>query len=191
MHGRCCVRIVSCTGSCRTSWRRPGRGSGSGPCSQCGGPRAGGYRLAVAEPLVTSPISCIGDLTPQNVIVSRLHGLVPIDFQDTVRRFEVPTTRPSPTPRSRPSSPVAPDASTAVTARAALRSAPALPPRTRQPAYHEAAAAPLGPARDHATNHAPLVAAREVGHCWDGRLLRLILWATEFLSGFPPSAEPG
>lgn len=30
-----------------------------------------------------------GDLTPQNVIVSRLHGLVPIDFQDTVRGFEV------------------------------------------------------------------------------------------------------
>ena len=30
-----------------------------------------------------------GDLTPQNVIVSPLNGLVPIDFQDTVRGFEV------------------------------------------------------------------------------------------------------
>lgn len=30
-----------------------------------------------------------GDLTPQNVIVSPLHGLVPIDFQDTVLGFEV------------------------------------------------------------------------------------------------------
>jgi Ser/Thr protein kinase RdoA (MazF antagonist) len=30
-----------------------------------------------------------GDLTLQNVIVSPLHGLVPIDFQDTVRGFEV------------------------------------------------------------------------------------------------------
>jgi Ser/Thr protein kinase RdoA (MazF antagonist) len=30
-----------------------------------------------------------GDLTPQNVIVSLLHGLVPIDFQDTVWGFEV------------------------------------------------------------------------------------------------------
>jgi Ser/Thr protein kinase RdoA (MazF antagonist) len=30
-----------------------------------------------------------GDLTPQNVIVSPAHGLVPIDFQDTVRGFEV------------------------------------------------------------------------------------------------------
>ncbi len=30
-----------------------------------------------------------GDLTPANVIVSPLHGLVPIDFQDTVRGFEV------------------------------------------------------------------------------------------------------
>lgn len=30
-----------------------------------------------------------GDLTPQNVIVSPLHGLVPIDFQDTVQGFEV------------------------------------------------------------------------------------------------------
>jgi Ser/Thr protein kinase RdoA (MazF antagonist) len=30
-----------------------------------------------------------GDLTPQNVIVSARHGLVPIDFQDTVRGFEV------------------------------------------------------------------------------------------------------
>ncbi len=30
-----------------------------------------------------------GDLTPQNVIVSPRNGLVPIDFQDTVRGFEV------------------------------------------------------------------------------------------------------
>ncbi len=30
-----------------------------------------------------------GDLTPQNVIVSPRSGLVPIDFQDTVRGFEV------------------------------------------------------------------------------------------------------
>jgi Ser/Thr protein kinase RdoA (MazF antagonist) len=30
-----------------------------------------------------------GDLTPHNVIVSPRHGLVPIDFQDTVRGFEV------------------------------------------------------------------------------------------------------
>ncbi len=30
-----------------------------------------------------------GDLSPQNVIVSRLNGLVPIDFQDTVRGFEL------------------------------------------------------------------------------------------------------
>jgi Ser/Thr protein kinase RdoA (MazF antagonist) len=30
-----------------------------------------------------------GDLTPQNVIVSPQNGLVPIDFQDTVRGFEV------------------------------------------------------------------------------------------------------
>ncbi len=30
-----------------------------------------------------------GDLTPANVIVSPQHGLVPIDFQDTVRGFEV------------------------------------------------------------------------------------------------------
>jgi Ser/Thr protein kinase RdoA (MazF antagonist) len=30
-----------------------------------------------------------GDLTPQNVIVSPRHGLVPIDFQDTVRGFEI------------------------------------------------------------------------------------------------------
>jgi Ser/Thr protein kinase RdoA (MazF antagonist) len=30
-----------------------------------------------------------GDLTPANVIVSPSHGLVPIDFQDTVRGFEV------------------------------------------------------------------------------------------------------
>jgi Ser/Thr protein kinase RdoA (MazF antagonist) len=30
-----------------------------------------------------------GDLTPQNVIVSPRHGLVPIDFQDTVLGFEV------------------------------------------------------------------------------------------------------
>jgi Ser/Thr protein kinase RdoA (MazF antagonist) len=30
-----------------------------------------------------------GDLTPQNVIVSPRHGLVPIDFQDTVRGFDV------------------------------------------------------------------------------------------------------
>ena len=30
-----------------------------------------------------------GDLTPQNVIVSPLNGLVPIDFQDTVQGFEV------------------------------------------------------------------------------------------------------
>jgi len=30
-----------------------------------------------------------GDLTPQNVIVSPFNGLVPIDFQDTVRGFEV------------------------------------------------------------------------------------------------------
>ncbi len=30
-----------------------------------------------------------GDLTPQNVIVSPSHGLVPIDFQDTVLGFEV------------------------------------------------------------------------------------------------------
>jgi Ser/Thr protein kinase RdoA (MazF antagonist) len=30
-----------------------------------------------------------GDLTPQNVIVSPQHGLVPIDFQDTVRGFEI------------------------------------------------------------------------------------------------------
>lgn len=30
-----------------------------------------------------------GDLSPQNVIVSPLHGLVPIDFQDTVRGFEI------------------------------------------------------------------------------------------------------
>jgi Ser/Thr protein kinase RdoA (MazF antagonist) len=30
-----------------------------------------------------------GDLTPANVIVSPLNGLVPIDFQDTVRGFEV------------------------------------------------------------------------------------------------------
>jgi Ser/Thr protein kinase RdoA (MazF antagonist) len=30
-----------------------------------------------------------GDLTPANVIVSPLHGLVPIDFQDTVLGFEV------------------------------------------------------------------------------------------------------
>jgi hypothetical protein len=30
-----------------------------------------------------------GDLTPQNVIVSPHPGLVPIDFQDTVRSFEV------------------------------------------------------------------------------------------------------
>ena len=30
-----------------------------------------------------------GDLTPQNVIVSPLNGLVPIDFQDTVRGVEV------------------------------------------------------------------------------------------------------
>jgi Ser/Thr protein kinase RdoA (MazF antagonist) len=30
-----------------------------------------------------------GDLTPANVIVSPVHGLVPIDFQDTVRGFEV------------------------------------------------------------------------------------------------------
>jgi Ser/Thr protein kinase RdoA (MazF antagonist) len=30
-----------------------------------------------------------GDLTPQNVIVSPQSGLVPIDFQDTVRGFEV------------------------------------------------------------------------------------------------------
>jgi Ser/Thr protein kinase RdoA (MazF antagonist) len=30
-----------------------------------------------------------GDLTPQNVIVSPLHELVPIDFQDTVLGFEV------------------------------------------------------------------------------------------------------
>lgn len=30
-----------------------------------------------------------GDLTPQNVIVSPRHGLVPIDLQDTVRGFEV------------------------------------------------------------------------------------------------------
>ncbi len=30
-----------------------------------------------------------GDLSPQNVIVSRLNGLVPIDFQDTVRGFEI------------------------------------------------------------------------------------------------------
>ena len=30
-----------------------------------------------------------GDLTPHNVIVSPRHGLVPIDFQDTVQGFEV------------------------------------------------------------------------------------------------------
>lgn len=30
-----------------------------------------------------------GDLTPQNVIVSPSHGLVPIDFQDTVQGFEI------------------------------------------------------------------------------------------------------
>jgi Ser/Thr protein kinase RdoA (MazF antagonist) len=30
-----------------------------------------------------------GDLTPQNVITSPLKGLVPIDFQDTVRGFEI------------------------------------------------------------------------------------------------------
>ena len=30
-----------------------------------------------------------GDLTPQNVIFSRVHGLVPIDFQDTVQGFEI------------------------------------------------------------------------------------------------------
>jgi Ser/Thr protein kinase RdoA (MazF antagonist) len=30
-----------------------------------------------------------GDLTPQNVIMSPRHGLVPIDFQDTVRGLEV------------------------------------------------------------------------------------------------------
>jgi Ser/Thr protein kinase RdoA (MazF antagonist) len=30
-----------------------------------------------------------GDLSPQNVIVSPLNGLVPIDFQDTVRGFEI------------------------------------------------------------------------------------------------------
>jgi Ser/Thr protein kinase RdoA (MazF antagonist) len=30
-----------------------------------------------------------GDLTPQNVIVSPSQGLVPIDFQDTVRGFEI------------------------------------------------------------------------------------------------------
>jgi Ser/Thr protein kinase RdoA (MazF antagonist) len=30
-----------------------------------------------------------GDLTPANVIVSPQHGLVPMDFQDTVRGFEV------------------------------------------------------------------------------------------------------
>jgi Ser/Thr protein kinase RdoA (MazF antagonist) len=30
-----------------------------------------------------------GDLTPQNVIVSPLTGLVPIDFQDTVLGFEI------------------------------------------------------------------------------------------------------
>jgi Ser/Thr protein kinase RdoA (MazF antagonist) len=30
-----------------------------------------------------------GDLTPQNVIVSPQNGLVPIDFQDTVRGFEI------------------------------------------------------------------------------------------------------
>jgi Ser/Thr protein kinase RdoA (MazF antagonist) len=30
-----------------------------------------------------------GDLTPQNVLVSPRRGLVPIDFQDTVRGFEV------------------------------------------------------------------------------------------------------
>jgi Ser/Thr protein kinase RdoA (MazF antagonist) len=30
-----------------------------------------------------------GDLTPQNVIVSPPHGLVPIDFQDTILGFEV------------------------------------------------------------------------------------------------------
>lgn len=30
-----------------------------------------------------------GDLTPQNVIVSPWHGLVPIDFQDTVQGFEI------------------------------------------------------------------------------------------------------
>lgn len=30
-----------------------------------------------------------GDLTPHNVIVSPLNGLVPIDFQDTVRGFEI------------------------------------------------------------------------------------------------------
>jgi Ser/Thr protein kinase RdoA (MazF antagonist) len=30
-----------------------------------------------------------GDLTPQNVIVSPESGLVPIDFQDTVRGFEI------------------------------------------------------------------------------------------------------
>ncbi len=30
-----------------------------------------------------------GDLSPQNVIVSPRHGLVPIDFQDTVRGFDI------------------------------------------------------------------------------------------------------
>jgi Ser/Thr protein kinase RdoA (MazF antagonist) len=53
--------------------------------------------LARAQPVVDSlwrnpphpPHLVHGDLTPPNVIVSPEHGLVPIDFQDTVLGFEV------------------------------------------------------------------------------------------------------